>query len=57
MANPSFLAPKYNKIIDSDPQIQKVNLEFAEWGARKSNVDRSIVNEMEIVHETNAKGK
>lgn len=50
MANPNFLAPKINKIIESDPQIIKVNMEYTEWGARKSMVDRNTTNSMTISH-------
>ena len=50
MPNPDFLQPKINKIIHEDPQIQKVNLEFTEWGSRKSLMDKDIKNSMSISH-------
>ena len=56
MANPNFLAPKFNKIIDSDPQIIKVNLQNTEWGAREVNLPRNTVNSMTIEHTGGSKG-
>lgn len=50
MPNPNFLQPSINKIVEQDPMIQKVNLEYQEWGARKSTMDRTIVNSMTIEH-------
>ena len=50
MPNPNFLQPSVNKIIEQDPMIQKVNLEYQEWGARKSVMDRTIVNSMTLEH-------
>lgn len=35
MATEKFPGPNYNRIIESDPQIIKVPMENAEWGARK----------------------
>lgn len=50
MPNPNFLQPSYNKIIETDPQIQKVPLPYAEFGSRKSIMDRVMINEMIIEH-------
>ena len=33
---PRFPAPNYDRLIDKDPQIIKVNLDIVEIGARKS---------------------
>jgi hypothetical protein len=56
MPNPNFLQPSYNKIIEQDPQIIKVNLEYTEWGARKSNLSQNTVNDMTLEH-ASQKGK
>ena len=34
MANGPFPGPKYNDVIDKDPQIVQVPLEVNEWGGR-----------------------
>lgn len=36
MPNPKFPAPSYNSIIETDPQIVKVPLDYMGWGSRKS---------------------
>lgn len=52
-----FPGPNYNKIIESDPQIIKVAMENAEFGARKSAVDAASKswkdNTMTIKHVSN----
>lgn len=36
MAEKSFPGPSYNRLIETDPQIVKVAMDIAEWGARMS---------------------
>lgn len=36
MPSEKFPGPNYNRLIDEDPQIVKVNLDQVEWGSRKS---------------------
>jgi len=57
MPNPNFLQPSINKIIEQDPQIVKVNLEYPEWAARKSLMDKNITNDMKITHVLGSKGQ
>ncbi|MDE2099903.1 MAG: hypothetical protein KGL39_21800 [Patescibacteria group bacterium] len=42
--------PKYNKLIERDPQIVKVELDTTEFGARKSAMPASIKNSNTIKH-------
>lgn len=49
-ANPNFPGPSFNKLIDKDPQIKKVSMENAEWGARKSGMPTDVKNDMTISH-------
>lgn len=57
MANEKFPGPNYNRIIETDPQIVKVPMETAEWGARKGTVDKVSKtlagNSMTIKHVSN----
>lgn len=54
MPNERFPGPNYNRIIENDPQIVKVAMENAEWGARKPAMDASSKtwsdNKMTIKH-------
>lgn len=34
--NKNFPGPKYNQVIQNDPQIIKINEDHMEWGARQS---------------------
>lgn len=36
MPSKNFPGPSYNKLIETDSQIVKVDLDIVEWGARKS---------------------
>jgi len=36
MSSKNFPGPNYNKLIETDSQIVKVNLDMVEWGARMS---------------------
>ena len=47
MANKNFPGPNINRLIDKDPQIVKINVDYTEWGSRPSifkfmNSDPSI---------------
>lgn len=53
MASERFPGPNYNRIIESDPQVVKVDMETAEWGARKSAQPKDIRNGMTIKHVSN----
>lgn len=48
MAN--FPRPKMNNVIDSDPQIIKVDLDYTEFSSRPSAMPKSIKNSMSIKH-------
>lgn len=52
-----FPGPNYNRIIESDPQIVKVDMENAEWGARKPATNAASKtwkdNKMTIKHVSN----
>jgi len=50
MADKSFPAPKYNQLIERDPQIVKVDLDVVEFSARKSAMPSNIKNSMTIKH-------
>ena len=52
---PNFPAPTYNRLIENDPQIKRVNLDNAEWGARKSAMPKNIKNGMTIKHVSGGK--
>jgi hypothetical protein len=45
-----FPGPKYNRLIERDPMIVKVNEENPEFGARPSAMPKNIKNEMSIKH-------
>lgn len=42
--------PKYNRLIDQDPQIVKVDLHNMEYGARPSAMPKNVKNDMTIKH-------
>lgn len=42
--------PKYNSLIEKDPQIVKVDLDTVEFSARKSAMPGSIKNSNTIKH-------
>jgi hypothetical protein len=50
MAESNFLAPKFNQLIESDPQIKRVDLEYTDWGSRKSGLPGSVKNDNTIKH-------
>lgn len=50
MANPNFPGPKLDKIIENDPQIVKVPMDYTEFGSRASALPKSIKNNMTIKH-------
>lgn len=52
--NKNFPGPKYNQVIENDPQIIKINEDHMEWGARKSGQPKSLNNEdLKIEHVKN----
>lgn len=48
--NSKFPGPKYNNIIENDPQIVKINETHMDWGARPSAMPKSIKNNQVIEH-------
>lgn len=40
MPSAKFPAPKYNSMIESDPQIVKIDIDKMDWGARKSMMNK-----------------
>jgi hypothetical protein len=50
MPNPNFPGPNLNRVIDADPQIIRVPLDHAEFGARKSAQPKKVNNEMTLSH-------
>jgi hypothetical protein len=42
-----------NRVIDTDPQIVKVPMDHAEFGARKSAQPKNLQNEMALQHVKN----
>lgn len=42
--------PKYNQLIERDPQIVKIELDNMGWGARKTGLPGSIKNSNTIKH-------
>lgn len=45
MPNQKFLSPSHNRLLDSDPQIKRVNLDNAEIASRRSaepNAEKGI---------------
>ena len=36
MSDKNFPGPSYNRLIENDPQIVKVGMDFYGWGARSS---------------------
>lgn len=48
--NSNFPGPKYNQVIENDPQIVAVPLQNMDWGARKSGMPGSIKNDQKIEH-------
>ena len=57
MANQTFPGPNINKLIDADPQIIRVPMDHAEFGARKSAQPKNIHNEMNLEHISNKGGR
>lgn len=54
MPNPNFPGPKYNDVIENDPQILQVPLENMDFGARKSAMPGNVKAEkMAIKHVKN----
>jgi len=50
MAAKNFPGPNINRIIDQDPQIVKVPMDYEGWGARASALPKNVGNEMTIKH-------
>jgi hypothetical protein len=50
MPTPKFPGPNYNSVIESDPQIKRIDLNNMEWGARKSGMPGGIKNEFVVKH-------
>lgn len=50
MATPAFPGPKLDKIIDTDPQIVKVPMDYMEFGARQSALPKNTKNSMTLKH-------
>ena len=42
--------PKYNQLIEKDPQIVKIDMDITEFGARKSAQPTNVKNSMTIKH-------
>lgn len=45
-----FMGPKYNSLIDEDPQFIRVPLDHTEWGARKSVLPGKIDDAVDLKH-------
>lgn len=45
-----FATPKYNDVIETDPQITQITLEKMDWGARKSAQGGALERNQTIVH-------
>ena len=45
-----FPWPYINKIVEEDPQIIKVPMDYVEWGGRKSAQPENIKNNMSLEH-------
>lgn len=50
MPNMNFPGPKYNQVIENDPQIKQVPLEKMDWAARKSAMPTDVKNDQVIKH-------
>lgn len=50
MATPSFPGPKLDKIIENDPQIVKVAMDYTEFGGRPSAMPKNVKNDMTVKH-------
>lgn len=46
----NFPGPKYNRIIEQDPQIIRVPMDHTDFGARPVAIPNKITNEMVIKH-------
>ena len=57
MASPKFPGPTYNRIIDQDPQIVKVPMDYEGWGSRASAMPKDTSNSMTIRHVSNESSK
>jgi len=55
MANKNFPGPNINRIIEQDPQIVKVPMDYEGWGARASALPKDTSNSMTIKHVSNEK--
>lgn len=55
MADKNFPGPNYNRLIENDPQIVKVEMDQMGWGSRKSGQPKDIKNSMTIEHVGNKK--
>ena len=42
--------PKYNSLIEKDPQIVKIDLDVVEFGGRKSSMPGNVKNSNTIKH-------
>lgn len=52
--NKNFPGPKYNQVIEKDPQIVECNLDRMDWGARRSGQPKSLDgSELKIEHVKN----
>ena len=50
MANQNFPGPNLNRLIEDDPQIVKVPMDYTGFGSRKSAQPKDITNFMRIEH-------
>ena len=57
MANPPFPGPKYNDVVDKDPQIVQVPLEQSEWGGRPVSTGGSTHNDVQVIKHVKSEGK
>jgi hypothetical protein len=44
------MEPRFNQLIEKDPQIVKVDLDYTDFGSRKSGLPGSIKNQRTIKH-------
>ncbi len=52
-----FPWPYLNKIVEEDPQIIKVPMDYMEWASRKSAQPKDIKNNMSVEHVPNMMSK
>ncbi len=55
MANKNFPGPNINRLIENDPQIEKIPMPTMDWGSRTSALPKSIKNDQTIKHVGNEK--